>query len=78
MNIFRDVAASKGADWLRAWLHCGLLALTLWGTPLFGQAQGEGESRIFGTVTDAAGQPLAASRVWLLPDSLACLSGAEG
>ncbi len=78
MNIFRDVAASKGADWLRAWLHCGLLALTLWGTPLFGQAQGEGESRIFGTVTDAAGQPLAASRGWLLPDSLACLSGAEG
>ncbi len=56
----------------------GLMALMLWFIPYAGHSQVTEKGRIIGKVTDAAGQPLSAATIWLLPDSLAYLSGDEG
>lgn len=55
-----------------------LLGWVLWLMPGSLAAQMPGDGRIYGKITNGAGQPLPAATVWLLPDSLACLSGGEG
>ena len=55
-----------------------ILLAMLWSLPKTAHAQSMEEGSIAGIVTDARGNALSAATIWLLPDSVASLSGDEG
>lgn len=59
-------------------LRVALIGLWVMGLGSLVWGQMPAGSRLTGTVRDATGEPLQAVTVWLLPDSMACLSGSEG
>lgn len=76
-----ETSVWRNAHWtksIQSWVGvCLLIGWLLLPFGLSAQAAPQG-GRIFGTITDVAGNPMPAVTLWLLPDSMACLSGEEG